>query len=102
MVRAHGVEHTPKDWIVRAAATGEIRLLQYLAAKGVDVNTRSRSGQSPLGAAAAAGQIDIVKILSEHGADTEARDVLGFTALDWGEINGNVELVELVRTQQGP
>jgi ankyrin repeat protein len=76
MVRTHGVERTPKSWIVRAAASGEIRLLDYLLANGADVNTRTRSGQSPLGAAAAAGQVDAAKLLIARRADLENRTLI--------------------------
>jgi hypothetical protein len=76
MVRAHGVEHTPKNWIVRAAASGEIRLLNYLLANGLDVNARTQSGKTPLGAAAAAGQIDAASLLISRGARLEDRTLI--------------------------
>jgi hypothetical protein len=76
LVRAHGAQHTPKSWAVTAAASGEIRLLDYLLSNGVDVNTRTQSGQSPLGAAAAAGRIDAARLLIIRGANLENRTVV--------------------------
>lgn len=76
LVRAHGAQHTPKSWAVRAAALGEIRLLDYLLSNGVDVNTRTSSGQSPLGAAAAAGQMAAARLLLARGAYLENRTII--------------------------
>jgi Ankyrin repeats (3 copies) len=75
MVRAHGAQRIPRDWIVWAAASGEIRLLDDLLANGVDVNTRIQTGQSPLGAAAAEGQMNAARLLIAHGARLENRTV---------------------------
>ncbi len=76
MVRAHGAGHAPKNWIVRAAASGELRLLDYLIANGVDVHTRTQSGESPLGAAAAAGQVEAARFLIARGARLDNRTVI--------------------------
>jgi hypothetical protein len=74
-VRAHGAQHIPKSWAVRAAALGESRLLNYLLSNGVDVNTRTSSGQ-PLGAAAAAGRIAAARLLLARGAYLENRTII--------------------------
>jgi hypothetical protein len=71
MVRVHGAQHVRKTWIVSAAAVGEMRLLDYLLAHGVDVDTRSQYGESPLGAAAAAGQMEAARHLIARGAHLE-------------------------------
>lgn len=59
---------------MRASASGEIRLLDYLLSNGVDVNIRTQSGQSPLGAAA--GQVDAAKLLISRGANLENRTLI--------------------------
>ncbi len=76
MVRVHGAQHVRKAWIVSAAAAGEIRLLDYLLAHGVDVNTRVKDGESPLGAAAAAGQMEAAQLLIARGAKRENRTLV--------------------------
>ena len=76
MVRVHGAQHVRKAWIVSAAAAGEIRLLDYLLAHGVDVNTRVKDGESPLGAAAAAGQMEAAQLLIAWGAKLENRTLV--------------------------
>jgi hypothetical protein len=62
MVRVHRAQHVRKTWIVSAATAGEICLLDYLLAHGVDVNTRIKDGESPLEAAAAAGQLEVARL----------------------------------------
>jgi hypothetical protein len=76
MVRVHGAQHVPKAWIVSAAAAGEIHLVDYLLAHGVDVNTRAQNGESPLGAAAAAGQMEVARLLIIRGARLDDRTLI--------------------------
>jgi hypothetical protein len=97
LVRAHGAQHTPKNWAVRAAALGENRLLDYLLSNGVDVNTRTQSGQSPLGAAAAAGRIDAARLLITRGANLENRTVISLATplIEAAQMN-RTEIVKLL------
>jgi hypothetical protein len=76
MVRVHGAEHAPKNWVVWAAASGEMRLLDYMLAHGVDVNTRAQYGQSPLGAAAVAGEMEAARFLIARGARLDNRTAI--------------------------
>jgi hypothetical protein len=76
MVRLHGVKGVPKEWVVSAAANGEIRLLDYLLAHGAEVNARARYGDSPLGAAAVEGRIDAARMLIARGARPDNRRVI--------------------------
>jgi uncharacterized protein len=78
IVRVHGAQHVRKAWLVSAAAAGEIHLLDYLLAHGVDVNTRAQNGESPLGAAAAAGQIEVAQLLIVRGARLDNRTLITF------------------------
>jgi hypothetical protein len=73
VVEVHGTRNVPKDWVASAAALGETRLLDYLLAEGIDVNSRAQYGESPLGAAAAAGQIQTARMLLARGARLESR-----------------------------
>ena len=47
---------------------GEIELLRILLSKGVDVDSKSDGGSTPLMWAAGLGQEDAVKVLLEHHA----------------------------------
>jgi hypothetical protein len=78
MAEVHGTRNVPKDWIVSAAALGETRLLDYLLADGVDINSRAQYGESPLGAAAAADQIQTASLLLARGARLESRTAGSF------------------------
>jgi Ankyrin repeats (3 copies) len=73
VLRVHGTQHVPRSWVVNAAASGEIRLLDYLLAAGADPNIRAANGQSALGAAAAAGQTATVRALIARGAHVDSR-----------------------------
>jgi hypothetical protein len=73
MVRLHGASHVPRKLVMSAAATGEIRLLDYLLAHGVDANTRAQRGESLLGAAATAGQMEAATMLIARGARLDNR-----------------------------
>jgi hypothetical protein len=73
VLRVHGTEHVPKSWVVGAAASGEIRLLDYLLANGADADTRTSAGESALGAAAAADQTAAATLLIARGARLENR-----------------------------
>jgi hypothetical protein len=76
IVRVHGVQHVRKTWVISAAATGEIHLLDYLLAHGVDVNTRGQYGESPLGTAAGAGQMEAAQLLIGRGARLDDRTLV--------------------------
>lgn len=97
MVRAHGAERVPTRWVVSAARNGEIRLLSYLLAHGVDVDTRTQYGESLLGAAAAAGQMEAARMLIAHGAKLNTRtDITLTTPLTEGAQMNHTDMVELL------
>jgi hypothetical protein len=96
-VRLHGASHVPRTWVVSAAANGESRLLDYLLAHGVDVNTQTQYGESLLGAAAAAGQLEVARMLIARGARLENRtDVTLETPLTEGAQMNRTEMVKLL------
>jgi uncharacterized protein len=82
---------------VSAAAGGEIRLLGYLLAHGVDVNTRTQYGESLLGAAAAAGQVEVARMLIARGARLDNRtDITLETPLTESAQMNHTEMVKLL------
>jgi hypothetical protein len=96
-VRYHGAAHVPKNWVVSAAASGEMRLLDYLLAHGVDVNTRAQYGESPLGAAAAAGQTDAARFLIARGARLNNRTAISLeTPLTEAAQMNHMDIVQLL------
>ncbi len=87
---------------------GNVALVRMELSKGVDVNYKNDSGQTPLHLALEYGNKKIAELLIEKGADINSRDRKGSTPLDYavdrkemseafGEI-GNIEGVEVVST----
>jgi hypothetical protein len=78
VLRVHGTQHVPRRWLVDAAASGEVRLLDYLLAAGANPDIQASNGQSALGAAAAAGQTATARLLIARGAHVDSRTRLTF------------------------
>lgn len=83
--------------LFNAVLKGRIVVVQTLLKQGVDVNTRTVSGKTPLMAAAFKGYSDIVQMLLEHGADARARDARGDTALKMAERAGFTRAAQVIR-----
>lgn len=49
-------------------AAGELRLIELLISKGVDVNAKIKQGRTASDLAEARGHKDIVQLLRKHGA----------------------------------
>lgn len=66
-----------------AAHYGHLAVVKLLIEEGGDVNVRSRNkiGNRPLGAAVAGGQLEVVRVLLASGANVNATDVGGLTPL---------------------
>lgn len=68
-----GARRVPDEWIVHAAAQGEVRLLGFLVSQGANPNARVADGQTALGAAAAEGQLRACQLLIDGGARIDGR-----------------------------
>jgi ankyrin repeat protein len=60
-------------------------LLILKKVQGININTLTKDGQTPLILAARYGSVDILEILISLGADLNVRDATGKTALNWAE-----------------
>jgi Ankyrin repeats (3 copies) len=97
VLRVHGTERVPKSWVVGAAGSGEIRLLDYLLANGADASTRTSAGESALGAAAAADQTAAAALLIARGARLENRTRITFeTPLTEAAKMNHLDMVRLL------
>ena len=67
--------------LLNAALNGDLSKIRELVENGVDVNTRDKSGTTPLHWAAEADYYNIVVYLVEHGANVNARNRAGDTPL---------------------
>lgn len=87
---------------LKAAAQGDVPVIIYTLAQGVDVNTKNPyTGEGALAAAATHGQLDAVKILLNHPAlDINARSYGGNTALMDAAWSGQAEASELLLADQ--
>lgn len=83
--------------LFNAILKGRITIVQTLLKQGVNVNTRTVSGKTPLMAAAHKGYADIIQLLVEHGADTTLRDARGDTALKLALRGGFTRAAEVLR-----
>ena len=61
-----------KEDITDAAATGSARLVEMLLMAGVNVDTKTSGGYTPLLIAAGRGRTEVVKLLLDAGADVKA------------------------------
>jgi len=61
---------------------------------GVDANTQTRSGNTPLHAASFRGHAEVIELLLAHGADANARDVRGWIPLHQAVDQGHALAVE--------
>lgn len=67
--------------LIHAAMNGRLEQAQALLKKGVDVNSKDVSGETPLMRAAWGGHLQVAKLLLEKGADVNAETKTGKTAL---------------------
>jgi len=72
-----------------------LEAVQYLIARGADVNTREH-GTTPLMNAAILGLTEMIQLLVSHGAQINARDDLEETALHYAASRDRLETVELL------
>lgn len=76
-----------------AASAGDVKKIQALLDKGVDVNGRDSEGITPLHRAAGAGRLKAVELLVAQHAEVNGEDNEGETALFWGAGGGHLEVV---------
>jgi ankyrin repeat protein len=79
---------------LNAALEGDLRLIESLIAKGVDVNTRNVSGRTALHYASFRDHGEIIEYLVKQGALVDLKDKGGFTPLIEAVTRGNKAAVE--------
>jgi ankyrin repeat protein len=91
---AHGIPLLSHAIQGEAAARG---VFDYLMARGVDVNARSRNGSTPLMTAVHTGQGEIVRLLLSKGADPKAKAANGGTALSLSLKRGDAAIIQALK-----
>ncbi|MFH1066478.1 MAG: ankyrin repeat domain-containing protein [bacterium] len=90
-------KNIPNNSLMKVIERGDLKKLQSLLKKGVDVNTRNDdSKETPLMRAAQLGHEEIVRLLCDHKADLNARDWQHCTALIWAIVYDREKIVELL------
>ena len=78
---------------VMAARAGRVDRTAALLQQGANVNSRNRTGDSPLNMAAEKGNLSMVELLLKAGADVDLANLAGVTPLMGAAFTGNVEIL---------
>ena len=91
--KARGIGHTAMHW---AAASGELRILEWLLSLGADVNARNTSESTVLHSACSSGQAFSVEWLLKHGADATLKNDDGETPATVATKKGRKDLAAII------
>ncbi len=89
-------EYSNKKALLKAASRGLLEEVKDLLDLGLDVNSRSKYGNTSLMRAAFKGHADVTELLLERKADANAENSQGNTALIFAIGAGHAEIVELL------
>jgi|GEM_PF-6433514 len=78
-----------------AASNGQLDIVEKLIGEGIDINTKSITGDTALSLATNGGHIDTVNCLIGHNADVNTRNANGTTELDISGQNGRPEIADI-------
>src|ERR1700757_966508 len=98
VVLADGVlaAETPED-LWAAARRGDVKIVESLLAKGIDVNAKTKYGATALSYAADKGHVEVVKVLLKHKAAVNAKDTFyNATPLTWALYRQHWGVVKLL------
>jgi ankyrin repeat protein len=80
-----------------AARDGETEMVEFLLARGVDVNAATDHGWTPLHFAAAQGHTFVTQLLLDKKANATAKTDEGHTPLDLAVLRSQATVAELLR-----
>jgi len=81
-----------------AASNGQLDVVEKLIAEGIDINTKSITGDTALSLAANGGHVDTVNCLIGHNADVNIQNANGTSALIFAYQKGYQQIAELLIT----
>ncbi|CAL4905368.1 unnamed protein product [Urochloa decumbens] len=80
-----------------AAFKGRLDVCRFLVEEsGLDVNSVTNDGATPIASAAAAGKVSVLRYFLDHGGDPVMRDAMGTTPLHVAADGGQCEAVTLL------
>lgn len=82
--------------LFHACASGELKHVRCLMAKGVNINEGDYDGRTPLHLAASEGHGDVVKYLLDQGADLSQKDRWGNKPVDDAKREGHSNVAKLL------
>jgi ankyrin repeat protein len=82
--------------LAAAASERDASMVEFLLARGADVNAADDEGRTPLMGAAAAGDAALLKALLDKGADIDAVDKSGRTAWNHAVRNGHPDTAKFL------
>ena len=80
--------------LMKAAAAGDLSLIQWFVRVGASVATCSSAGRTALHFAAESGWVEAVVFLCDHGADPSAADAVGQTPAALASTHNHIECVQ--------
>ncbi len=83
--------------LVDAAWGGNREAVEFLLARGADINEAGNFDKTPLMMASFYGNTEIVRLLLERGADVNFRDINGDTALSFAKQRRHPAVIRLLR-----
>ena len=83
--------------LVKAAWGGNREAVEFLLARGADINEAGNFDRTPLMVASFVGNTETVKLLLERGADVNFRDTYGDTALSFARQRKHAAVMRLLR-----
>ncbi len=96
VVLSTSVFATNGDFMIAAAANGDLAKIEKYLNSGVHIDARANNGWSALIMASCFDYLEIVEMLVNKGADIDARDNYGMTALIWASANGCSSVVNFL------
>src|SRR5262249_11480154 len=87
----------PSEELWEAAKKGDVKTVEALLAKGVDVNAKTDYGATALHFACDKGNVEVVKLLLKHKADVNAKDTFySAQPLAWALMKDHAEVVKVL------
>lgn len=84
------------EFLIHAAATGDLRTVKKLLDHGVPVDARDREKKTALHGAAVEGEVDVISYLIKHGANVNAVSLWGSSPLEEAISMGRTEAAKFL------